>query len=100
MCCLEIQYSVENYGFQTISFGVDKNSILEKKTIKNCHTGSNTLKGVASFRLTSRTQHCVPIRSMWLQTGVTYQKLESPDRVDPTKTNILLIRSMNWTPRF
>ena len=33
---------------------------------------------------------------MWLQTGVTYQKLESPDRVDPTKTNILLIRSMNW----
>jgi len=42
----------------------------------------------------------VPIRSMRLQTGVTYKKLESPDRVDPTKTNILLIRSMNWTPRF
>jgi hypothetical protein len=31
MCSLEIQYSVENYGFQTILFGVDKNSILEKK---------------------------------------------------------------------
>lgn len=28
---------------------------------------------------------------MRLQTGVTYQKLESPDRVGPIKTNILLI---------
>jgi hypothetical protein len=34
MCCLEIQYWVENYGFQTISFGVDKNSILEKNPLR------------------------------------------------------------------